>query len=104
MAEPKPLQDIINKIAVTLQNGNRVWVVGNLQSFKKGELPGALPAPPLKKWGWYSGPYHYIWSRQTSYFIKSHAKQIWEITDLPVSIPVSQYEKPPLFEITGWKI
>ncbi len=100
MMEQRPLQNIINNIAMTLRSGNKVWMVGQFNYLKKGEVPGSLPSPPLIKSGWYSGPYHYIWSRQLSYFIQSNAKIIKEIT-IPVSGPVSKYEKLPLFLIKG---
>jgi hypothetical protein len=102
MQTPNAIAPILAKMTETLQAGNRVWVVGNMQSLPHGQVPPPLPPAPHSQWGWQQDAYSAIWQMQTAYFIEQNARIAQSIT-LPTNQGVSSFENLPLVLITGWR-
>ncbi len=102
MLEPESIKPVLERIANTLQAGQRVWLVGGLGFLSPGEEPGYLPPPPQGPQGWNEIPYLVLWSRQAASLIQRRAGRISEVA-VPAGGPVSHYENLPLFVAQGWR-
>lgn len=89
------------KLAVTLQSGGRVWLVGGLYSLGNRAIPMTLgPAPHSV--GWLSGAYDVMWSQHTRFFLQTHATRAQEV-DVSVPEQLSEFENMGLTMIEGWR-
>jgi len=102
MLEPAAIRSVLDRIAVTLQSGHRVWLAGGLSFVSPGEQLGAISRPPLDVTGWNELPYHAFWSRQAAWLVQTRARTLMRV-GVPGRGPVSQYETMPLFAATGWR-
>jgi hypothetical protein len=99
MQRENPIQPVLDKVAVTLQSGNRVWLVGWMALNSK-RPPDWHPAPN-NPWGWLDDVYSQIWSAQASYFITTHASQGKVI--IGISQNCNPFENLSLILVTGWR-
>jgi hypothetical protein len=102
MMSSQPIAPVLEGIQRALQEGHRVFWVGDLLVPKEGEGPPDPPSAPRASWGWNDGPYYYSWGLQAGYFMKSHAQNA-ALIDVPVEQAVSGYEEMPLYVIDGWR-
>ena len=80
METKDPIAPVINRIASTLQSGNRVWFVGN----------------PLAEHSWFNG------GVQVTEFLSAHSQRSAVVVD-PSTNCVNPFENLPVFVATGWK-
>lgn len=100
MREKNPIQPVLNKIAATLQSGNRVWLVG---AFNFGVRPGQPPGPaPNKSFGWSEVPYLLNWGDSVSYFLATHIRHAGRIT-VHSANSINPLENAPLVVVGGWR-
>ncbi|MEK6775290.1 MAG: hypothetical protein AABY87_00235 [bacterium] len=103
MASPDPLQPVLSRIAMTLQAGNRLWLVGSFSLPENGQPPGLLEPAPHEKYGWDFRPYLLNWETRTTYFIESHARDhgfFWKSSN---ETPVNPNENARLDMVHGWR-
>jgi hypothetical protein len=75
-----PIAPVIDRIASTLQSGNRVWFVGN----------------PFAERSWPN------WGVQVTEFLSAHSRRAAAVVD-PSTNCVNPFETLPAFVATGWK-
>jgi hypothetical protein len=102
MAAPKPIDGVLEAVGAALSSGHRVWVVGGIHLPRPGRPPRVLPPAPSGAYGWFDVPYEVSWSQETGAFLQAHATQVGE-APVPVSDPVSQYERLKVLVFTGWR-
>jgi hypothetical protein len=95
------IQPIFDQIAVTLQSGHRVWVVGAMDVPKSGApMSASLPPAPAD----YSGPelrYTQNWSSQVAQFLSNQSRQITRVDFAPSQNVAPENMK--LIVVTGWQ-
>ena len=95
-----PAQPVCDQIAVTLQAGNHVWLVGDIP-LSQTPPPQIQPAPN-NPWGWLDDPYSEVWGAQVGYFVATHATQ-GEVVPIPSTSPVSPLENIQVVVVAGWQ-
>jgi len=71
---------VLERIAATLKNGHRVWVVGAIDPpAGPAAVPPDLGPPPLEHTGWSAGPYVRCWTSQAVQFLSNHSRRFVEI-------------------------
>ena len=80
MQTKDPIAPVIDRIASTLQSGNRVWFVGN----------------PFAERSWFNG------GVQVSQFLSAHSRGAAVVVN-PSTNCVNPFENLPVFVATGWK-
>ncbi len=80
MQTKDPIAPVIDRIASTLQSGNRVWFVGN----------------PFAERYWFNG------GVQVTQFLSAHSRRAAVVVD-PSTNCVNPFEDLPVFVATGWK-
>ena len=80
MQTKDPIAPVIDRIASTLQSGNRVWFVGN----------------PSAERSWFNG------GVQVTEFLSAHSERADVVVD-PSTNCVNPFENLPVFVATGWK-
>jgi hypothetical protein len=80
MQTKNPIAPVIERIASTLQSGNRVWFVGNP----------------------FAERYSSNWGVQVSQFLSAHSRRVAVVVD-PSTNCVNPFENLPVFVATGWK-
>ena len=80
-----PIAPVIDRIASTLQSGNRVWLVG--------EMP--LSQRPLPDYSFY-------WGVQVTQFLSAHSQRS-AVVMAPSTNCVNPVENLPVAVVTGWK-
>jgi hypothetical protein len=100
MQTKDPVAPVIDRIASTLQSGNRVWLVGNMPFIEK-PLPEIRPAPN-NPWGWQDPPYSFHWGAQVTQFLSAHCGRS-AVVIAPSTSCVNPLENLPVFVVTGWK-
>src|SRR5205823_13947370 len=80
MQTKDPSAPVIDRIASTLQSGNRVWFVGN----------------PSAERSWFNG------GVQVTQFLSAHSRRADVVVD-PSTNCVNAFENLPVFVATGWK-
>ncbi len=88
-----PIHPVLEKIATTLESGNRVWVVGKMGG--DGQPPPDIHPAPDNPWGWNDEPYSSAWGAKTAYFLTMHSTQKTEVA-IPPTGSVSPYEDLPV--------
>ena len=102
MAEPNPIDPLLEKMTQTLKSGHRLWLVGVFPDQRGGEQPAALPPAPLPTSGWYCTPYTITWGQQVSYLLKSHVLQA-KVLPTGADRPVNPNENMPVVVVSGWR-
>lgn len=97
-----PIQPVLDRIAKTLQSGNRIWLVGGLLTPENGQPPPQLPPAPHGPWGWDISPYVESWAMQAGYFIVSHALHVERVAS-SYEAPVNPYENLGVIVVQGWR-
>ncbi len=100
MQTKDPIAPVIERIASTLQSGNRVWLVGNFP-FTEEPLPEIRPAPN-NPWGWRDPFYSRYWGAQVAQFLAAHCQRS-AVAIPPSTNCVNPLENLPVFVMTGWK-
>lgn len=100
MTEDYPLAAVHAKIRKTLEEGNRVWVLGWIPFPKDAPPPAALPPAPHSAYGWSEFAYESVWWQQTAHLILRHAKKA-EIIQSEYSGAVQPFENIPLLVFHG---
>jgi hypothetical protein len=95
----------LEKITRTLQSGNKLWLICQLDFVHPRRLPEtlppALPPAPRGPQGWFADPYLHRWAQETWHLLQRHAVRA---SDVMAPTPdVSQYEILPLLVFEGWK-
>jgi hypothetical protein len=100
MQTKDPIAPVIDRITSTLQSGNRVWLVGNMQ-FTQKPLPEILPAPN-NPWGWFDEPYSFYWGVHVTQFVSAHC---WRaaVVMAPSTNCVNPFENLPVIAVAEWK-
>jgi len=96
MNEPDSMAPVLREIADTLQGGNSVWVVGNLQLKHLNQPPPS--SLPVKRW---LTSLNY-WSAQVTVLLQDHARQE-QVLDIPATGPVSHLENLPVRKFSGYR-
>lgn len=97
MTQSDPLRPLLQKIYATLESGHKVWLVGDCQFVRPGEVPGYLPPAPSEQAGWQEVPYSFVWSRQTCFAVQNHARTIRLFTAKPDGPVRIDYEDVSVF-------
>lgn len=97
-----PIEPVLDRIAKTLQSGNRIWLVGGLPVPEKGQRPPQLPPAPHGPWGWNISPYVESWATQAGYFIVSHALR-GDLVPSSYEAQVNPYENLQVVVVQGWR-
>lgn len=63
MEQPETIAEEMTRIAATLRQGGRIWVVGKLEPVGSYQPIAPLPPAPLPVTGWSSAPYLLNWSQ-----------------------------------------
>lgn len=101
MASPNPIDDVLEKIRLTLAGGNRVWLVGGVKLPQQGQAPRVLPPLSGSSGGGDNVAYSEAWRAQLGIFVREHG-QHGETVSLPSTAVISQFENVPLVEVDGW--
>jgi len=96
-----PIQPVLDKIASTLESGNRVWVVGKLPG--DGQPPSEIHPAPDNPWSWCDEPYSSIWGARTAYFLLTHSIQNSDVV-IPSADCVSPYENLPVLVFSSLQV
>jgi hypothetical protein len=99
MQMENPIQPVLDRVAATLQAGNRVWLVGRIP-LNAPPPPDIRPAPN-NPWGWLDEPYSQVWGAEAGYFISTHATQGAVVVN-PSTNRVNRFENLPLVVVSGW--
>jgi hypothetical protein len=102
MESSDPIDDVLHKVAKTLQSGNRVWVVGSIYFPESEAAVPSLPPAPNSPWGWSDWPYLEAWLLQVNFFLLTHGQRS-QFVRIPVDDPVSEYENVQLLVVQGWR-
>lgn len=102
MMASNPIDDLFDKIAITLRGGNRVWFVGGVEFIPPGEGAPNLPPAPYSDFRWSMDAYAELWSQQIGVFLRDHASGGRRI-HVPTNGPVIGLENPELLVISGWR-
>lgn len=105
MQETNAIQPVLDRMAKTLQNGHRVWIVGQINYLLKAGAPAPanLPPPPLARTGWSDMPYRTMWSLQAAQFLADHCVTFEKIVDGKTNQAVNFQEAENLYRATGWR-
>jgi hypothetical protein len=101
MQMENPTQPVLDKVAATLQSGNRVWLVGWIPL--DGKPPPDVRPAPNNPWGWHEAKYTYIWGAQVAYFIVTCASQ-GTVVVAPSANGFNPDENLPLQVVSGWTL
>ncbi len=102
MESSNPIDDILSKVAKTLQSGNRVWVVGDIYFPESEAAVPSLPPAPHSPWGWLVVPYIDAWSLQVNFFLLTNGLQA-QFVRIPFDGRVNGYENVRLMVVHGWR-
>jgi len=101
MMTERAIAPVLGGMRKALQEGHRVFWIGDLFLPKQGEVPTDPPPAPRAPWGWADGPYYHRWGLLAGHLIQSHAKAAEQV-DVPIRQTVSAYEDVGLFVFSGW--
>ncbi|MCX6546185.1 MAG: hypothetical protein NTV05_17470 [Acidobacteria bacterium] len=96
----RPIDVVLQRIATTLQRGNRVWLVGGIPL--DGTPPPEIRPAPDNPWGWFDEPYSIVWGMRAGHFITSHATG-GGVVMKPSPSGVNPFENLPVVVVTGWR-
>jgi len=93
----------LEKVSRTLQSGNKVWIVCQIEYDAK-HLPKAVtslrPAPQEPP-GWYADPYLVMWAKQMWQLLEQHGRYVSAV--MAPEPNAGQNENIPLIVYKGWK-
>ncbi len=96
LSQPDPTKEVFDQIEKTLSSGNKVWVVGYIET-----LPGETVTKD-KPTGNFMNPYLEYWTVQLNQFLKDH-----KVNQQPVALDYSKsihdYENFPLTVLSNWQ-
>ena len=101
MTQNEPIKPILQKMIRTLQDGHKVWLVGEWNFLKPGEIPVHLPPAPNSPYGWSEIIYQASWSDMAAFTLRKHGRSLERIT-IPTADPVSELENVRLLMVQGW--
>jgi hypothetical protein len=99
IASADPLGPLFEKARATLQSGNKIWIVGNLQHSEPGEEAGRLPPAPQSPIGWYAEPYLDQFRIEFDQFLQARAEK----QSVVVQPLQDKIEHVGLLLFEGWK-
>lgn len=102
MMSPNPMDDLQDRIGLTLKSGNRVWFAGGVILLPPGQAPIPLPPAPNSEFGWSIDAYAESWSQQLGFFLRKHAL-IGQFIAIPADQPVNELENVSLLVMDGWR-
>lgn len=103
MERTNSLDPVLEKIKVTLQSGNHVWVVGTLPDWRTNDVePQTLPPPPLPGTGWSDTAYNGSWAARTGDFLHRHSLELQADPPIGDGAPNMQ-ENATLYTAQGWR-
>lgn len=98
------IQPVLERIATTLAQGHRVWVLAGMGFMDIPDAgtsaPAALPPAPLKNSGWSEAPYTMVWCSQVGHLLGSHALQFARVKNPTTGMQI--IENTELFVASGW--
>ncbi|WP_437191672.1 hypothetical protein [Planctomicrobium sp. SH527] len=101
MKSATPLEDLKEEIQATLQNGKRIWVLGDLLPVPDTGPTILKPAPdPEAKW--IEELYIASWMEQMTAYMQQHCRTIGEV-EIECPEPVAAGESIQLWQGSGWK-
>lgn len=101
MKSAAPLEDLKEEIQATLQNGKRIWVVGDLLPVPETGPTILQPAPDPDA-GWNEELYITSWMEQLTAYMQQHCRTIGEVK-IESPEPVAAAEEIQLWYGSGWK-
>jgi len=97
-----PIKPVLERITATLQNGNRVWVVGQMDIPARGTpAPPDLPPVPFDSSRLPQRRYLQAWIDQTAYLLSEHSRKL-ELLAHSAANQVNPNEDLDLFVASGW--
>jgi hypothetical protein len=102
---PNAIQPVLERIAATLQQGHRVWILAGMGWMDIPDpgttAPASLPPAPLKNSGWSETPYTMVWDSQVAHLLGDHARQFARVKNPTAGWQI--IENTELFLAEGWK-
>ena len=104
MMDSRAVGPVKERIAVTLQAGGRIWVVGTPYPLAAGQRPLDIAPIDRDPQGQSTpGIYYAMWNEQVTAFLVRHAVRA-EALPLPAAEPVAEYEHLSLSVVSGWTL
>lgn len=102
MVAEHPIDDVLEKIRLTLASGNRVWLVGGIKLPPEGRAPRSLPPASSATGVWDNVAYSDAWMEQLGVFVREHSRRGQNVP-LPIQQSVNPFEDVPLLVVEGWQ-
>ena len=102
MLSEHPIDDVLEKIRLTLATGNRVWIVGGIKLPPEGRAPRSLPPAPNANAGWDNVAYSDAWLEQLGAFVREHSEHGQNVS-LPIKQGINPFEDVALMVVDGWQ-
>lgn len=92
MRNPDAMRPVLDLLAATLRDRQRIFWIGELAAPPPGEAPPILPPAPEGPWRWQELPHYVAWRLQAGHMLRERGVRL---ARLPVSAdgPVSPYER-----------
>jgi len=105
LATPHAIEPVLEQVEMALQNGHRVWIVGELPHPSPGNTfsaePPVAPNGPL---GWSDQPYSAAWGLELRRFLEQHVTNAVLVVDPATNAPpINPEEQMKLIVTSGWK-
>jgi hypothetical protein len=99
MMEKDPVKPVLQKMTKTLQSGHRVWLVGELNFLRPGEIPQELlPSPNNLPYRWSEIAYESSWLDMAAFTLQTYGRTL-KVISIPVDGPVYEEENLPLMVV-----
>lgn len=102
MITEHPIDDVLEKIRLTLAAGDRVWIVGGIKLPPEGHAPRILPPASSATGAWDNVAYSDAWMEQLGVFVRQHSQRGQNVP-LPIQQSVNPFEDVPLLTVEGWQ-
>ncbi len=96
MGDPDAVPQSAERVRQTLQQGGRVWLVGDLPFIAGNPVAHPPPIAPDPRLGWSELHYQVLWSRIIAHALQAHASAVEKIPIDGLGV-VSPFESPPLY-------
>lgn len=102
MSNPEPLVGLFQDIQKTLQNGHKVFLVGNIVVQLPATAPEPLPPAPQTTYRWNLRRYMANWHAQIAYYLERHSEHK---DSIPVKVdqPVYDLEDMGIVALSGYR-